>query len=420
MTDESAPRTIEPAASAPRLTAIETVRSPIQSNVLHVLLYDTDGNIGLGETFYGASSVENYVHETATIALRSSENVSPQHIAGRLSSYVGYSGSGAEVRGNSAIDIALWDLLAQRAQLPLRTLIGGPVVNSIPVYNTCAGNDYVRVESRQSSSNWGIGEADASRGRYEDLWRFLNEPAALAQDLVDQGYRGMKVWPFDLAAEDSRGDHTADLRFGLGVLEQIRNAVGDQLDLYVELHSLWQPKGAERLLKAIEPFGVTWAEDPIRADRTEALASLRASTNVPIAVGENLGAGYNSYKPLLDARAIDVAIIDIGWSGGITQALKTASLADHYGVPIAPHDCTGPVSLAVAAHVVTAIPNGYVQEVARAFYHGWYQDVSSGVPTIADGFVTPSDAPGHGVSLTPEFLSRPDTMRRVTRLEPSP
>jgi galactonate dehydratase len=409
----------DPARSTPRLAAVETVRSPIQSNVLHVLLHDTDGNIGLGETFYGASSVENYVHETAAIALRSAHNLSPQNIAGRLSSYVGYSGSGAEVRGNSAIDIALWDLLAQRAQLPLGTLIGGPVVTSIPVYNTCAGNDYVSAESRQSSSNWGIGGANATRGRYEDLWRFLNEPAALAQDLVDEGYRGMKVWPFDLAAEESRGDHTADLRFGLEVLEQIRSAVGDKLDLYVELHSLWQPKGAERLLRAIEPWSVSWAEDPIRADHTEAIAALRASTNVPIAVGENLGAGYNSYKPLLDARAIDVAIIDIGWSGGITQALKTASLADLYGVPIAPHDCTGPVSLAVATHLVTAVPNGYVQEVARAFYHGWYNDVSTGVPTVADGVITPSDAAGHGVSLTPEFLARHDTTRRVTRLEPS-
>lgn len=416
MNDESV-RELESSVAVSRLAAIETVRSPIQSNVLHVLLHDTDGNIGLGETFYGASSVENYIHETASIALRTTESSSPQRLAGQLSSYVGYSGSGAEVRGNSAIDIALWDLLAKRANLPLRSLLGGPVVDSIPVYNTCAGNDYVSAESRQSSSNWGIADSDAGRGRYEDLWRFLNEPASLAQDLVDQGFRGMKVWPFDLAAEQSRGGHTADLRFGLSVLEQIRDAVGDQLDLYVELHSLWQPSGAKRLLAAIEPFGVAWAEDPIRADRTEALASLRASTRVPIAVGENLGAGYNSYKPLFDARAIDVAIIDIGWSGGITQALRTASLADLYGIPIAPHDCTGPVSLAVAAHLVTAIPNGYVQEVARAFYNGWYQDVSYGVPVIADGVITPTDAPGHGVTLAPEFLSRPDTLRRVTRLD---
>lgn len=407
--------TLDLSVEPTRLVAIETVRSRLQSNVLHVLLHDSEGNVGLGETFYGASSVEHYVHETASASLRESRDASPERVARLLSSYVGFSGSGAEVRGNSAIDIALWDLLSRRAGLPLRRLLGGPVVDSIPVYNTCAGNNYVNAESRQRSSNWGL--RDARSGRFEDLWRFLNEPGALARDLVDEGYRGMKVWPFDLAAEESNGNQSADLRFGLGVLEEIRETVGDAIDIYVELHSLWQPKGAERLLRAIQPFDITWAEDPIRADRTEALASLRAATDVPIATGENVGAGFNAYKPLFDARAIDVAIIDIGWSGGITQALKTASLADHYGIPVAPHDCTGPVSLAVAAHVVTSIPNGMVQEVARAFYHGWYGEMSDGVPLVANGVITPSEAPGHGVSLTEGYLSSPDTRRRLTRLD---
>lgn len=399
-----------------RIIAIETVRTPTQSNVLFVLLHAADGTIGLGETFYGATSVENYVHETAATVLATLPHHSPARVARALSSYVGYAGSGAEVRGNSAIDIALWDLHAKAAGLPLRTMLGGPFVESIPIYNTCAGNDYVRAESRQSSSNWGLGDA-GSGGRYEDLWRFLNEPAALARDLRDQGYTGMKVWPFDLAAEESRGDHTADLRFGLGVLEAIRNEVGDEMQLYVELHSLWQPKGAERVLHAIRPYGVEWAEDPVRSDHHEVLGALRERTGVPLAVGENLGAGFNGYKPLFDARGTDVAIIDIGWSGGITQAVKTAALAEQYGVPVAPHDCTGPVSLAVATHFVTAIGNGHVQEVARAFYHGWYTEVSAGFPTIADGMITPAAAAGHGVELLPGFLAQAATTRRVTRLD---
>ena len=399
-----------------RIIAVETVRTPSQSNILFVLLHADNGTIGLGETFYGASSVESYVHETAATVLASLPHHSPSRVARALSSYVGYAGSGAEVRGNSAIDIALWDVLAKSTGLPLRTMIGGPFVDSIAVYNTCAGNDYVRAESRQSSSNWGLGDA-GGKGRYEDLWRFLNEPAALARDLRDQGYQGMKVWPFDLAAEESRGDHTADLRFGLGVLDAIRSEVGDDMQLYVELHSLWQPKGAERVLEAIRPYGVAWAEDPVRSDHHEVLSALRARTGVPLAVGENLGAGFNGYKPLFDARATDVAIIDIGWSGGVTQALKTAALAEQYGVPIAPHDCTGPVSLAVATHFVTAVGNGHVQEVARAFYHGWYNEVSTGFPTITAGMITPSAAPGHGVELLPDFLAHSATSRRVTRLD---
>jgi galactonate dehydratase len=404
-----------PVEAAARIVAVETVRTPLQANVLFVLLHTADGLVGLGETFYGASSVEDYIHETAALSLAQESGAAPARIAHSLPSYVGYSGSGAEVRANSAIDIALWDLLGKRSGQPLRHLLGGPIVDTIGVYNTCAGGDYIRAESRQTSSNWGLSN-DGSRRPYEDLWRFLNEPGALARELWDQGYRGMKVWPFDLAAEEARGAHTADLRPGLRILDEIRNAVGEEMALYVELHSMWQPKGAERLLTALQPYGVAWAEDPLRPDHYVALRILRETCGVPIAAGESVGAGYNAYKPLLDARAIDVAIIDIGWSGGITQAVKTAALAEHHSVPIAPHDCTGPVALAVASHFVTAVPNGFVQEVVRAFYHGWYADVSTGLPVVADGHIRPPDIPGHGVSLRDSMLSSSAAHRRLTRV----
>jgi galactonate dehydratase len=401
-------------ATAP-IVAVETVRTSVQANVLFVLLHAADGLVGLGETFYGASSVEDYIHETAALSLADEFSAAPARIARSLPSYVGYSGSGAEVRANSAIDIALWDLLGKRSGQPLRHLLGGPVVDAIPVYNTCAGGDYVRAEARQASSNWGLANGGPRRA-YEDLWRFLNEPGALARELWEHGYRGMKVWPFDLAAEEARGAHTADLRPGLRILDEIREAVGEEMALYVELHSLWQPKGAERLLTALQPYRVAWAEDPLRPDHYLALGILRETCGVPIAAGENVGAGYNAYKPLLDARAIDVAIIDIGWSGGITQAIKTAALAEQYSVPVAPHDCTGPVALAVASHFVTAIPNGFIQEVVRAFYHGWYADVSAGLPAITNGHIRPPDTPGHGVSLHDSLLSSPGVFRRLTHL----
>jgi L-alanine-DL-glutamate epimerase-like enolase superfamily enzyme len=399
-------------ADGVRITSVQTVRSPRQRNVIWVILTAEDGTTGLGETFYGASAVEEYLHAQVAPVLLTEPNPTPQSVRRRLRGYVGYAGSGVEVRGNSAVDIALWDLEARRARRPLRHLLGGPARDAIAVYNTCAGNDYVSLDSRQASSNWGI--AGTPTTRYEDLWAFLHRPGELARDLRDEGYGGMKVWPFDLAAEDSGGDHTADLRFGLSVLDAIKESVGDDLDLYVELHSLWQPHGAERVLRALEPYGLTWAEDPIRPDHTRALSSLRGSTSVPIAVGENLGDGFNAYGPLFDAAATDFAIIDIGWGGGITAALSVAALAEQHGVPLAPHDCTGPVALAVATHFVTTVPNGYVQEVARAFYHGWYGDVAVGVPVVRGGEITPSDAPGHGVELTPDFLSAHGTQVRRT------
>ena len=405
----------EMTSELPRITAVETIRTALQPNVTLVVLHDDAGQTGLGETFYGASSVEAYIHDVAVPLLADHQApTSPARAARLLSGYVGYSGSGSEIRGNSAIDIALWDLLAKRGSLPLRELLGGPVRENIPVYNTCAGSDYVSAQSRQSSSNWGIGAASGKR--YEDLEAFLNRPGELARDLRDEGYTGMKVWPFDLAAEASAGDHRTNLDFGLAVLDEIRDAVGDQMDLYLELHSLWTLGGAERLLKALERFDLAWVEDPLRADHAQALQSLKQATGIPIAVGESIGGGLSPYRTLLESRSIDVAIVDLGWSGGITAGLKTSSIAEQYGIPIAPHDCTGPVSLAVAAHFVTAIPNGYVQEVARSFYHGWYQQIADGLPRIADGVITPADSPGHGVILHDDFLSSPSTVRRISHL----
>jgi L-alanine-DL-glutamate epimerase-like enolase superfamily enzyme len=286
----------------------------------------------------------------------------------------------------------------------------------MPVYNTCAGNNYVNAQSRQSSSNWGIGTGAEPDGPYEDLWAFLHRPGHLAKELVEAGYSGMKVWPFDLAAEASGGDHTADLRQGLAVLDEIRDTVGGDIDLYVELHSLWTLGGATRLFRELERFDLTWAEDPIRADRVGALTRLAGSTRVPIAVGENVGAGAEAYKALLADGALDVAILDLGWGGGVTAGLRTAAVADLHGVPVAPHDCTGPISLAVAAHFVTAVPNGLVQEVARAFYHGWFQQVATGLPEVADGVIVPGTRPGHGVELSPALLDHPGTVRRRTAL----
>lgn len=416
-----------------RPVAIETFRTSVQPNITIVAVHSADGEIGLGETFYGAGSVEAYVHDVAAPLLARGATTSPAAVAHSLVGYVGYSGSGAETRANSAIDIALWDLLARRAGLPLRKVLGGPLRESIPVYNTCAGNSYVSTPSMVGSANWGV---DASRGRatparasgtghagvapvgepHEDLWAFLNEPGRLARELVDSGYGGMKVWPFDLAAEQSRGDQTADLRDGLRVLDKIREAVGDDIDIYVELHSLWGLRGAARLLRELERYGVVWAEDPIRPDRIQALSSLAAETSVPIAGGENLGAGSNAYKTLFDARALDVAIIDLGWSGGFTAGMKTAALADHYGIPVAAHDCTGPISLAAAVHFVTAIDNAFVQEVTRAFYHGWYTQIAEGLPVIEGGRISPAAAPGHGIRLTEEFLASPATTCLRTEL----
>jgi galactonate dehydratase len=400
-----------------KIVKIESVRSAIQPNVTHILVTDSDGITGLGETFYGATSVEAHLHDVIVPTLiAESPGVHPASVSRVIQGYVGYSGSGAEVRARSGLDIALWDIAAKRAGLPLRKLLRPAAPDSIPTYNTCSGLKYVNAESRQSSSNWGFSGESRPDGDYEDLWAFLHEPAKLARELLDSGYTGMKVWPFDLAAESSGGSSAADLSFGLSVLEAIRDEVGMEMDLYLELHSLWQPEAAVKLIREVEKFALKWVEDPIRADQLTELAALTGSAKMPIACGENLGSGANGYRSMIEKKAVDVMIMDLGWGGGITEALPLITDSHKAGLEIAFHDCTGPVSLAVATEVSLASPNATVQEVARAFWHGWYKQMASGYPELAGGVINASQAIGHGASLLPEFLKSKDTFVRQSLL----
>lgn len=399
------------------IVKIESVRSALQPNVTHVLVTDSDGYTGLGETFYGASSVEAHLHDVIVPTLIAEKpSANPVEVSNFIQGYVGYSGSGAEVRARSAVDLALWDIAAKRANLPLSKLLNPGAKESMPTYNTCSGNKYVSAESRQSSSNWGFSGNQKPEGDYEDLWAFLNEPGRLARELLAAGYTGMKVWPFDLAAEASKGGIDADLGFGISVLEAIRAEVGMEMELYLELHSLWQPEAAHKLVRELERFSLAWVEDPIRADNTADLARLRDAATMPIACGENLGSGANGYLSMIERQAVDVMIMDLGWCGGISDALPLVHSSNSAGVAAAFHDCTGPVSLAVATQVSLASPNVKVQEVARAFWHTWYSQMAVGYPKLEGGMIRVGNEPGHGAVLSEEFLRSESTSIRSSEL----
>jgi galactonate dehydratase len=227
----------------------------------------------------------------------------------------------------------------------------------------------------------------------------------------------MKVWPFDQAAERTGGTGIApaDLDRGLAVVEAIREAAGDGMDLMVELHGLWDRPAATRILQALAPYRPAWVEDPLRPDAVDALARLAADAEVPIATGETC-VGRRGFLPLLERGAVDVVTVDVGWTGGLTEARKVATLADAYGVPVAPHDCTGPVALAACLHLVLSQPNGLVQETVRAFLRTWYAELVTGLPAVEDGHVAAPTAPGLGVRLREDLADRPDVVRRVTTL----
>jgi galactonate dehydratase len=399
-----------------RIIAIDTFRPTTQESVCFVQLHTDSGLVGLGEAFMGASGVESYIHDVAATKLRSIDDPTPERVTALLLPYVGYQGSGAETRGNGAIDVALWDILGQRAGLPLVDLFGGAARDQIDVYNTCAGPGYVSNGVGQSVSNWGL-PAGGTVDDLQDLDAFFSRPAELARDIKANGIKGMKIWPFDLAAERSGGLEitAAEMRAALDIVEAIRSEVGMDLHLMIELHGLWYPRVAQQIMRELEPYRPFWVEDPLRVDAVDAMIRLRREVNVPVALGET-GTGRRGLLPLISHGAVDVLTLDIGWTGGITEARRLASLAETYLTPIAPHDCTGPVSLAIDTHLVCNAPNGLIQETARAFLATWYRDFTTGYPEPVDGVIRPTRTPGHGVKLRPEFITRADVIRRTTTL----
>jgi len=265
----------------------------------------------------------------------------------------------------------------------------------------------------QAVASWGI---DQGRGAYEDLERALTDPAGLAEDLLSSGVSAMKIWPFDPAAEANRGRRisTSELREALQPIVAIRDAVGDDMDILVELHALWSPGGAREIVRALEEFEIYWVEDPIRSDFVPALAELRATTTIPIAVGETV-AGKPHFGQLLAERAVDILTVDVGWCGGLTEAVKVAAMAESAGVWVAPHDCTGPVGLAIATQLSTASKTALIQETVRASYFDWYPHIADGGPLLQSGFIQAPCNPGLGVALTESYLGSSTTTQRTTR-----
>ena len=385
-----------------RIAGLRTIRIPERSNLIWVELETDDGLVGLGESFRGTPAIEAALHDQVAPWLLGRDSRRIEMISRHLlSPYLGFHSASAEIRAASAVDIALWDLAGKRAGIPVHEALGGATRLSIPAYNTCAGYAY----NTSGVARRAIGADETAQGPYDDQVAFTRDAGALAESLLSEGYAAMKIWPFDVYAEASGGQiiTLSDLKSGLEPFRKIREAVGERIEIMAELHSLWNATSAIRICRALEDYGVFWAEDPIgKMDDARALADLRRQTSVPICGSETL-AGTVAYRDLLAADAIDVVMLDLAWCGGLTEGRKIAALAETYAKPLAPHDCTGPVTLMAGLHLALHAPAAIFQEVVRAYLSTWYRDLVTELPVVTQGVVHAPTAPGLGLALRPEI-----------------
>jgi len=391
------------------ITRIDTLRLPEHPHTLWVHVHTSEGLIGLGETYYIPAAVEAVIHDFAAPLLLGQSAFDRERHWQNLFSYANFFGyAGAEMRAVSALDIALWDLLGQYCGQPLYTLLGGRCRESIRVYNTCVNTPL-----------------------YADQDGFLHNPGELAESLLAEGVTQLKVWPWDrfapqMGVEGVTGPagwsavgpvghdlSPRDLKQGLWTIQEIRKAVGDRMDIAVEGHSRWDLNIALRIARALEPYDVIWMEDIIQPDSVDDLARLVSETRVPQCVSERLFTRY-AFREVLERRAAHIVMPDLIWTGGITETLKIATLADSYHLALAPHDCTGPVNVFACLHVCAALPNAMVMETVRGFYRGYYLDLVTMPVPIRQGQAYFDFGPGLGIALRPEALARPDMHVRTS------
>jgi galactonate dehydratase len=388
-----------------KLTRIETIHLGADSAMpalLFVRVHTDEGLIGEGETYYTPEATRAIIHDLAAPLLIGGD---PLAIEGHWRSIyemcARFGARGNEMRALSALDVALWDILGQAAGLPVYQVLGGASRDRIKTYNTCAGPLYGRT------TRPGYWVTDAA-GTLDDLQAFQTHADELARDLLSEGITGMKIWPFDVFAQQKGGlaiEHR-DLEAGLEPVRKIRDAVGHEMDIMIEAHGYWSLPAAVKIARALEEFEPAWVEDLIRADDPTALAALCRETSIPVLASEYLMTRWD-YRQVLDARAADILMIDPIWCGGITEARKIASMADTYNVPVTTHDCTGPLSLYAGLHLTINAPNALYQETVRAYLRTFYRDLVTELPEIVDGHILAPTAPGLGTRLQPDIGSRP-------------
>jgi L-alanine-DL-glutamate epimerase-like enolase superfamily enzyme len=371
-----------------KITAIETICLSRGITVhagparwLWVRVHTDTGLTGLGETYPRPEAEKAIIHGSLAPILLGRNPLEIDRLWRDMFQAVSYSGwAGAEMRAISAVDIALWDLTGKAAGLPVYQLLGGAVRSSIRIYNTC----YDRVD-------------------------FLTEPVRLARELLSSGVSAMKIWPFDTIAAETGGQYitSEQLREGLEPLRQIRAELGDSIDLAMEFHGYWNLPAAIQIARALEPFSPLWLEEMLPQDNLAAYRELASSTTLPLCLSERLMTRYG-FRELVENRAARIIMPDICWCGGISEAKRIASMAETYYLPVAPHNCGGPILHFASAHLAANLTNLYMLETVRRHYLEDYEGLLSVNLRPVGGEIPLAPGPGLGVELEPGVLRRSD------------
>jgi galactonate dehydratase len=277
-----------------------------------------------------------------------------------------------EMSGIAAVEIACWDIIGKALGQPVYRLLGGPVRGRIKAY----ANGWYTVE------------------------RTPEQFHEAARRVVEKGYLGLKLDPFGAGSyELSR----AQLVAAVALVEAVRDAIGQDADLFIEMHGRFTPSTAVQVARALEPYEPAWIEEPVPPENLRALKKVAEQVKIPIATGERIHVRHE-FRELLELQAADVVQPDPTMCGGIAETRKLAAWAEAYYVLVAPHNVGGPVSTAASLHLGAAIPNFKVLEHFNDFAEAHVQASAPGNPAVVDGYFGLPSGPGLGVVLDEDVV----------------
>lgn len=274
----------------------------------------------------------------------------------------------------SGLEQALWDILAQTLQVPIHTVFGGAVRDSIRLYANI--NRHVRS-------------------------RTAEEFAAAARAAVEQGFTAVKLAPFDEVSGASRvrTGPLAAWQHGVARVRAVRQAIGSQVELMVDCHGRFEVAEALTVAKALSDLDLLWLEEPVPDSQVDALAQITAELGVATASGESLY-GIEGFAPFLCRRVVDVLMPDVKHDGGLLDTKTVAEAARMQGMLIAPHNPAGPVSTAATAQVASTFADLMALEYAWGEVD-WRADLLDPPERIEQGHLILPEGSGLGHRLNP-------------------
>jgi L-alanine-DL-glutamate epimerase-like enolase superfamily enzyme len=273
---------------------------------------------------------------------------------------------GAIIASMSGIDIALWDIKAKAAGMPLYRLLGG-----------C----HERIRAYASAGFYAEGKG-------------IKELAEEMASYVKEGFTAVKM-------KIGRLSHSEDV----ARVRAVREAIGDDVDLLVDGNNAYTAYQAIKIARMMEEYNIFWFEEPVPAEDIEGSAAVAAAIDTPVAAGENEFTRYG-FRDLFLNKAVDIAQPDVTWCGGITEAKKIAAMASAWNIICVPHSFSSAIALVANLHFSASIPNSLFQEFDRNYNPLREELLTEPVKINKDGYIELWDKPGLGVELDQAVVQR--------------